>query len=281
MENEKISNNQTAEEILDEISIDSKPQEGSAAADAGENQEKKPEKTLLQNILEWIATLGAAVLIALCIRNFLFEPVKVDGHSMEETLHDAEIMAVTKLEYLTGTPERFDVVICHYPGRGWTNFVKRIVGLPGDVIKVENAKLSVNGTEYPEDYLTYRPDYTMAEYTVPRKGDVFSISESAVTMNGSSALWMRGYLSGKASDGTVLSYEAGTWKVNGKETELTAVLTDQAGKDFVLQEDYYFVLGDNRSNSNDSHIVGPLPRSMIKGHVRQVVFPFNQWRSVQ
>ena len=43
----------------------------------------------------------------------------------------------------------------------------------------------------------------------------------------------------------------------------------------------YFVLGDNRSNSNDSHLIGPIERSMIIGHVRQVVFPFGNWRAVE
>ena len=173
----------------------------------------KEKKTLKQEILSWIYTLAAALVIVVIIRTFFFEPIRVDGESMCDTLQNGEIMLVTKPEYLLGEPQRFDVVICHYPGRGNTNFVKRIVGLPGDTVAVQDGFLYVNGEKYAEEYITNRPNYTLKEYTVP--------------------------------------------------------------------EGMYFVLGDNRSNSNDSHLIGPIERSMIIGHVRQVVFPFGNWRAVE
>jgi len=176
---------------------------------------KKPKvkKTWKQELMEWVVTLGAAVIIALVVRQFIFEPVRVDGQSMANTLTNGEVMFVTKYEYLMDDPERFDVVICHYPGRGNTNFVKRVVGLPGDVVEVSEGYLYVNGEKYEEEYLTYRPNYTLTPYTVP--------------------------------------------------------------------EGHYFVLGDNRSNSNDSHLVGPITRDMIKGHVRHVILPINAWRPIE
>lgn len=179
-----------------------------------EQKKEKPRKSVKREIFEWVVTIVAAIVIALAIRTLLFEPVRVDGHSMDETLADGEIMFVTKTDYLLGDPDRFDVVICHYPNRGGTNFVKRVVGLPGDVVEVKaDGYLYVNGEKYEENYLVHRPNYIMQPYTVP--------------------------------EGT------------------------------------YFVLGDNRSNSNDSHIVGPLDRKMIVGHVRQVVFPFGAWRGIE
>lgn len=176
-----------------------------------ETVEKVKKKSWKRELLEWIITLCAAVLIALVIRTFIFEPVKVDGKSMNETLQNGEVMFVTKPEYIFGNPERFDIVICHYPDRK-VNFVKRVVGLPGDIVEINNGFLIVNGETYPEEYITHRPDYKMEPYTVP--------------------------------------------------------------------ENMYFVLGDNRSNSNDSHIIGPITRDMIKGHVKQVVYPFSEWRSL-
>lgn len=183
-------------------------------------KKEKVKKTFKQELVEWIVTIVAALAIALVIRTFLFEPVRVDGRSMLETLQNGEIMFVTKTEYTTmtmdiggkelfripigGDPERFDVVICHYPGRGSTNFVKRVVGLPGDTVEIKDGYLYVNGQMYAENYLTHRPNYTMPAYTVP--------------------------------------------------------------------EDMFFVLGDNRSNSNDSHLIGPISRDMIMGHVRCVLF---------
>ncbi len=176
-------------------------------------KKEKVKKTPKQELIEWIVTIAAALAIALVVRTFLFEPVRVDGRSMNDTLQDGEIMFVTKPEYLAGDPERFDVVICHYPERGNTNFVKRVVGLPGDTVEIKDGYLYVNGEKYEEDYLTHRPNYNMQPYTVP--------------------------------------------------------------------EDMFFVLGDNRSNSNDSHIIGPISRDMIVGHVRHVVWPLNAWRAIE
>lgn len=181
------------------------------------NKKDKPKKPLWREILEWIGTLALAVVIAFAVRFFFFEPVKVDGRSMDATLKNGEIMLVTKMEYHLGDPERFDVVICHYPDRGKVNFVKRVVGLPGDTVEMKDGYLYVNGIKYEEEYLVHRPDYRyiydgMTSYTVP--------------------------------------------------------------------EGMYFVLGDNRSNSNDSHIIGPISRKMIKGKVQYVFFPFDQIREI-
>lgn len=134
---------------------------------AKRGQKEKPKKTLKREIFEWVVTIAAAVLIAFVIRTFLFEPVRVDGGSMLETLQDGEIMFVTKYDYLTSGPERFDVVICHYPNRGSTNFVKRVVGLPGDTVEIRGGYLYVNGERYEEDYIEHRPYADFAAYTVP------------------------------------------------------------------------------------------------------------------
>ena len=63
------------------------------------NKKEKKQKSLLRNIIEWVATILAALLIALVIRSFVFELVRVDGHSMDNTLADGEIMLVTKYDY--------------------------------------------------------------------------------------------------------------------------------------------------------------------------------------
>ena len=110
------------------------PAEQPANTNTGKNG--KPKKSAKREALEWVLTIVAALAIAFVIRTFLFEPVRVDGGSMLETLQDGEIMFVTKFDYLGSNPDRFDVVICHYPNRGTTNFVKRVVGLPGDTVEI-------------------------------------------------------------------------------------------------------------------------------------------------
>ena len=139
------------------------------------NQDKKQKKTVAREILEWVLTIAAAVVMAFLIRAFVFEPVRVEGESMDTTLANGEIMFVTKFDYASnwlsfpwqdaaakekaarittgGNPKRFDVVICRYPGRGDTNFVKRVVGLPGDTVELRNGWLYVNGEQYEEPYI--------------------------------------------------------------------------------------------------------------------------------
>ncbi|MEG0767636.1 MAG: signal peptidase I [Clostridia bacterium] len=174
--------------------------------------EQKPKKSAGREVLEWIVTFAVAVVLALTIRTFLGEPIRVDGNSMRETLLDQEYMIVTKPEYLLGDPNRFDVVICHYPDRK-ENFVKRVVGLPGDTIEVRDGMLFVNGEMQDEPYITHHPTYTYGPTVVP--------------------------------------------------------------------EGQYFVLGDNRASSNDSHLVGTITRKMIVGHVQCVVWPPNRMRMVR
>ena len=114
-------------------------------------EEKK--KMIIKETISWILTLGAAVVIALCIRGFVFEPVIVDGSSMMDTLQDHEIMFVTKFDYLFGEPQSGDIVICKYP-ESTKNFVKRLIGLPGDTLEIKNNVVYRNGEALPETYLT-------------------------------------------------------------------------------------------------------------------------------
>ena len=309
-------------------------------------KKEKVKKPLWLDILEWVLTIVAALAIALCIRSFVFEPVRVDGHSMDDTLADGEIMFVSKLRYNSvwtslpwqslddkgiaakgsffGDPTPFDVVICRYPGRGDTDFVKRLIGKSGDDIVLEDGHLSVNGTAYDEPYINdrYRSPGREA-FHVPAKGDSFSIAYSQESINrsyflkdapeavsfdiligGEKVLWgietrtgtyyRYGVYNGISEDGkTTLSYNGGQLLINGRRVSWkdgTWYLGNEAqnanpmdavvGQDFLLQDDYCFVMGDHRNNSSDSRNVGPIPRNYIIGQVVQVLLPFSSWRAV-
>ena len=121
--------------------------------EAPEEQNEKKPTNWKKELVSWIFTLGAAVIAALVIRTFIFEPIRVDGSSMADTLQDGEVMVVTKPEYLLGDPEFGDVVICKYPGRT-ENFVKRVMGVPGDEIMIIANIVFRNGQPLEEPYLT-------------------------------------------------------------------------------------------------------------------------------
>jgi signal peptidase I len=100
---------------------------------------------------EWTKALLIAVVLAAVIRYFLFAPIVVDGLSMMPTLHDQDRMIVNKLSYEIGAPKRFDIIVFHAPeGK---DYIKRVIGLPGDRIEYKNDTLYVNGKAYKEPYL--------------------------------------------------------------------------------------------------------------------------------
>jgi signal peptidase I len=114
----------------------------------GVDMAKHKEKN---EIFEWVKALVIAILLAAIIRYFLFAPILVDGLSMMPTLKDQDRMVVNKIAYKIGEPERFDIVVFHATEE--KDYIKRVIGLPGDTIEYKDDTLYVNGTAYEEPYL--------------------------------------------------------------------------------------------------------------------------------
>lgn len=116
-----------------------------------EEQQAARKAKFLKEIREWVVALVVALVVVLFIRTFLFTIIRVDGHSMDYTLADGERMFVTILDKKLFGVERDDVVICHFPGRGHTYFVKRVRGVPGDVVERKNNVTYINGEAIDPD----------------------------------------------------------------------------------------------------------------------------------
>ena len=99
-----------------------------------ESAPQKPKKSWKKELREWIVSLAAALMVVFFIRSFLFQIIRVDGDSMYSTLLNNERLFVTIPDVRLNGVERGDIVICRYPNRGITNFVKRTVAVPGDTI---------------------------------------------------------------------------------------------------------------------------------------------------
>ena len=146
---------------------------------AGKKKGEKKKKTVWQEIMSWVGTLLLAVVIAMTIRALLFEPIRVDGASMLETLQDGEIVLVTKPAVLFNRLQRGDVIICRFPNRNKETaiklgapldlafvqhelFVKRLVALPGDSVAILGGVLYVNDAPVQEDFIRYpaRTDFS-------------------------------------------------------------------------------------------------------------------------
>lgn len=160
----------------DAVSAAKAEESAQAASDAAEkptitmrDEEKKPllSARAKKEIREWVVSIAFALIAVFLIRTFLFTVISVDGQSMETTLHDGERLIVTVLDMKLVGPQRGDVVICHYPDRK-ENFVKRVIGVPGDVVWLLDGKTYVNSEPIDEPYVadpdvrSYGP-YTLGE----------------------------------------------------------------------------------------------------------------------
>jgi signal peptidase I len=121
-------------------------------------------------IWEWIKTLLIALVLALLVRSFLLSPIVVEGASMEPTLQDQDYLVVSKL----GEPERFDIIVFH--ANEEQDYIKRVIGLPGDRIEYKDDVLYINGKAYDEPYLDeYKKEISDGLLT-----DSFTLKDTAV-----------------------------------------------------------------------------------------------------
>jgi signal peptidase I len=164
---------------------------------------------------ENLQILGIALTLAIVIRLFIAEPRYIPSDSMVPTLEIGDRLVVEKVTYYLRPPERGDIVVFDPPPLlqeyGYAPdkaFIKRVIGTPGDVVKVQQGVVYLNGHPLTEAYIAEPPAYEMPPVQVP--------------------------------------------------------------------EGQYFVMGDNRNNSNDSHIWGFLPRQNMIGRATFRFFPLDR-----
>jgi signal peptidase I len=123
---------------------------------------EEPSKVwgVLREIIETVL-LAAVIWLAV---NFATARYVVDGQSMEPNLHTGQFLIVSRLAYKFGTPQRGDIIVFDFPGNPSDDYVKRIIGLPGDTVTIENGHVLINGNQLEEPYL---PGDTM---TMPSQG---------------------------------------------------------------------------------------------------------------
>lgn len=103
--------------------------------------------------LDFLETIVVSLAIFAVVYIFLFQPHQVDGKSMEPNFHNAEYILTDKISYRISSPKRGDVVVFHSPQDAGTDFIKRIVGVPGDMVMVKDGYYYLNGTRLDEEYI--------------------------------------------------------------------------------------------------------------------------------
>ncbi|WP_249869940.1 signal peptidase I [Oceanobacillus saliphilus] len=110
---------------------------------------------------EWTKAIIIAVLIAVFLRTFIFATSIVEGESMDPTLKHGERVIFNKIIYILDQPDRGDVVIIQRPTK---NYVKRVIGLPGETIQLNGNDLIINGEEYIQTFLTEDAMYKTGKF---------------------------------------------------------------------------------------------------------------------
>lgn len=168
---------------------------------------KQPTEIIVREIIE---TLLLTIFFFWLV-NTATGRYRVQGHSMMPTMREGQYLIINKLSYYLEEPERGDIIVLHFPRDRSREYIKRVVGVPGDQIDVGEGMVSVNGVMLDEPYIADEPNYS------------------------------------------------GTW---------------------LVPEEQFFVLGDNRNNSSDSHSWSFLPRSDIVGRAWVVYWPYAEWQLV-
>lgn len=212
------------------------------------------------NIKSWGETASVivqALILALIIRSFLFQPFNIPSGSMRPTLLEGDYLFVSKYAYgysrhsfpfspnlfegriWSAEPERGDVVVFKFPKNTGIDYIKRVIGLPGDKIQMINGILNINGVPVQREKAAPIDDIDVTE--VSRPVDV----------------WKETLPNGVSFD--TLDIDPDTLGDNTRE--------------FIVPEGHYFFMGDNRDNSNDSRFeVGMVPFENLVGRANIIFF---------
>jgi signal peptidase I len=186
----------------------------------------------VKRALQYIIIAAIAVLVALAVQSWIVKPYRIPSESMLDTLRPGDRVLVNRVVYHLHDPRRGDVVVFHYPRDPAVIFIKRVVGVPGDVLEARGGRLYVNGRRVAEPYV---------------------------------------HRTGGDADPTVAQ----------------AAITGSTVHDpWSLAEPYrvppgeYFVMGDNRTDSDDSRDWGTVPRAAIVGEGLATYWPLSRLRSL-
>jgi signal peptidase I len=224
--------------------------------------------------VEYAKSFFPVILLVFCIRSFLVEPFKIPSGSMIPTLQVGDFILVNKFTYgirlpiidkkiiQVNDPKRGDVMVFHYPEDPSQDFIKRVVGLPGDVIEYRNKHLFINGKEQPE-----QPD---GDYNYVESGLNFVHTERIIeTLGGKRHMMLINPDMPNVHLGSVAEFPG---RENCTYDEESVRCTVPAGS--------YFMMGDNRDNSRDSRYWGFVPDRLIVGKAFFVWMNFSELKRI-
>lgn len=160
--------------------IDKELENEELTSEAGEEQGTTEKKSSLwKELLSWFEIIVVAILLSLFLTRVVLVNALVPSSSMETLISPGDRLFGNRLTYKFKDPERFDVVIFKYPVDEEENYIKRIIGLPGDTVTIEDAKVYINDSETPLE-----ENYLPEEWVIENDGYVFEVPEDCYLMLG-------------------------------------------------------------------------------------------------
>lgn len=143
------------------------------------NDDREDEPSALGELVSWIMYFAVAIIIALFLKNFVIINATVPTGSMENTIMTNDCIMGFRLAYTISEPKRGDIIIFKYPDDETQKYVKRIIGLPGDNIYIENGEIYINGSVTP-----YQESYLKEEWVIANGPYEFQVPEDSYLVLG-------------------------------------------------------------------------------------------------
>ena len=159
---------------------------GQIGKDGGNKPAEQPPAHVRGVMHSWLRDLVISVVVSAIIIIFLYQPVRVEGTSMLPVLEDQDRLFINKLAYRVGEIHRGDVVVFLYPHDHEKSYIKRVIALPGDTLRIDHGQVYVNDARVEESYVPrqFEDDRSQPEMTVPKHeyfvmGDHRSVSSDS------------------------------------------------------------------------------------------------------
>jgi len=222
--------------------------------------------------VEYGSSFFPVILVVFGLRSFLVEPFKIPSGSMIPTLLVGDFILVNKYAYgirlpvlnkkviEIGNPQRGDVMVFHYPEDPSLDYIKRVVGLPGDKVAYQNKRLTINGVEVPVRDAGEYLDKERLNYT-PRFTEMLGSVEHSILLEPEVPSFIEPMQTTRFPFRDKCNYNS-------------------AGVVCEVPAGHYFMMGDNRDNSRDSRFWGFVPDENIVGRAFFIWFNFNDLKRV-
>jgi len=206
--------------------------------------------------LEYTASFFPVILVVFVLRSFFFEPFRIPSGSMIPTLQIGDLILVNKYQYGVrlpvihtkivdiGLPQRGDVMVFRFPNNPSQDYIKRVVGLPGDKVEYMNRRLTINGVPVPERPVEPYLDEERAQYRKQFVETLGTVEHRIILNDGPGVPIVQGY---QHTDPQACQY------------------SPPEGVTCIVPAGHYFMMGDNRDNSEDSRFWGFVPEENIVG----------------